>query len=167
MAENVNSYWNGNGKHEEEVSLLNGLMPNWGMTDNKYMNLFILSSKIYYDVYNNGGGNLRDNYPVKIEKYIVPFADDLKSLRLNVTMKTLLTNFKKKEKLEAFLDEVIMYLQDKDLSYNKHIVYYHYDNKELSKEEVEGFSQITFGNEQDYLDWTNHRVGTWSYKWVG
>jgi len=166
MAENLNNYWNRDGKYQEEADRLNALMPSWGMTDNQYMNLFILASKVYYDVYNNGGCNLKDNYPQKIEDYLLPFASELKSFRLDTKMDTLIRNFKNKKKLEAFLDEVFMYLQDKDLNYEKHIVFFDNESEELSKEEKEGFSKIVFGNEADCISWTNHRVNSWNFKWV-
>ncbi|PLS19240.1 hypothetical protein CVD28_02180 [Bacillus sp. M6-12] len=167
MAENMNTYWNENGKFEVEIKQLNDLRPDWGMTDNPYINLFIIASNVYYDVYNNGGGNLRDNYPRKIEEYFVPFASELKSLRLNVKMDTIIRNLKKKEKLERFLDEVILYVQDKDLNYDKHTIYFDNDKEEVSKTKVEGFSVITFGNQKDCTDWVNHRMNAWNFKMVG
>ena len=166
MAETMNNYWNSEGKHQEEVNRLNGLMPNWGMTANPYMNLFIIASKIYYDVYNNRGGNLKDNYPKKIEEYLLPFANDLTSLRLDVKMETLIRNFKNKKKLEAFLDEVILYVMGKDLSYEKHSVFFDNDREELSKEKKEGFSEITFGDVKEYESWILYRINNWNFKWV-
>lgn len=162
----MNNYWNKQGKYQEELNKFNVLTPDWGYTDNKYMDLFLAISKIYYDVYNNGGGNIKDTYTEDIEKYIVPFAKDIKSLRLNVTMNTLIKNFKKLEKLEAFTDEVLLYLSGKDLSYDKHTVYFHYEREELSKDDKDGFSKITFGNYKDYADWVNHRINNWKYKFV-
>lgn len=163
----MNSYWNGNGKYQEEQEKLDSLKPSMGMTENKYVNLFLTISNIYYDVYNNGGGNLKDSYPERIEKYIVPFADELKSLRLNVKLDTLIRNFKKEDKLEAFLDEVIMYLQNKDLNYKKYSVFFNNDTEELSKVEKEGFYEITFGLEDEYNEWVNFRMKSWNFKFVG
>jgi DNA-dependent RNA polymerase auxiliary subunit epsilon len=167
MAETMNTYWNENGKHQKELNRLNGLLPNWGMTDNPYMNLFIIASNIYYDVYNNSGCNLKDNYLKKIEEYITPLAHELKSLRFDVKIETLVRNLKNKEKLEKFLDEVVTHVQDKDLSYDKHTLFFDNEKEELSKTEVEGFSVITFGNEKDYSDWMNFRMKQWNYKLIG
>lgn len=166
MTESMNSYWFDNGKHQDTADQLYRLKPDWGMTENKYMNLFLCASNVYYDVYNNGGCNLNDNYPKKIEEYLFPFAEELKSLRFDVKMDTLIRNFKNKKKLEAFLDEIFMYLQDKDLSYEKHIVFFDNVREELSKEEKEGFSQIVFGNEADCISWINYRINSWNFKWV-
>lgn len=161
----MNSYWGNYGKYQKELDKLNELTPDCGMTENKYINLFLTISNIYYDVYNNGGCNLRDNYPKRIENYLAPFSDELKTLRLNVTLNTLIKNFKNEEKLEAFMDEVIMYLQDKDLEYKMYTVFFNHETEELSKVEKEGFNRITFGLEDVYKDWIRVRIG-WNYKWI-
>ncbi|MED2095902.1 hypothetical protein P4V90_18855, partial [Bacillus thuringiensis] len=85
---------------------------------------------------------------------------------LNVQMDLLIKNFKNKKKLEAFMDEVILYLQDKDLTYKKYSVFSNYQNKELCKEAKEGFQEISFGNENNYNNWVNHRVTNMQYIFV-
>lgn len=161
-----NTYWNSNGNHQEELNRINGLKPSWGMTTNKYINLFITASNVYYDVYNNGGCNLADCYEGKIREFIMPFVDDIKSLRLNVQMKTLIRNFKNEKKLEAFMDEVVLYLQDKDLSFEMFQVFFSNKKEELSKNMKEGFLNVTFGLQEEYNDWVNHRVDNWKFTWV-
>lgn len=161
-----NTYWNENGKHQKEVEKLNKLLPSNGMTKNMYMNLFITVSNVYYDVYNNDGCNLADCYEDVIREYIMPFADDIKSLRLNVQMKTLIRNFKNETKLERFMDEVVLYLQDKDLNFEMLQVFFSNEKEELSKNMKEGFSDVTFGLQEDYDDWVNHRVDNWKFTWV-
>ncbi|MEI3912484.1 hypothetical protein V6S04_12910 [Bacillus sp. CCNWLW147] len=161
-----NTYWNKNGKHQKEVEKLNKLLPSNGMTKNMYMNLFITVANVYYDVYNNDGCNLADCYEDDIREYIMPFADDIKSLRLNVQMKTLIRNFKNETKLERFMDEVILYLEDKDLNFEMLQVFFSNEKEELSKNMKEGFSDVTFGLQEDYDDWVNHRVVNWKFTWV-
>ncbi|MDX5808477.1 MULTISPECIES: hypothetical protein [Bacillus cereus group] len=161
-----NTYWNSNGNHQEELNRINSLKPSWGMTTNKHMNLFITASKVYYDVYNNGGCNLSDCYEEKIREFIIPFADDIKSLRLDVQVKTLIKNFNNKKKLERFMDEVILYLQDKDLNFKILRVFFNYKKEELSKNNKEGFLEISFGLQNEYDGWVNHRVNNWKYTWV-
>lgn len=161
-----NTYWNSNGNHQEELNRINGLKPSWGMTTNKYINLFITASNVYYDVYNNGGCNLADCYEGQIREFIMPFVDDIKSLRLNVQMKTLIRNFKNEKKLEAFMDEVVLYLQDKDLSFEMFQVFFSNKKEELSKNMKEGFLNVTFGLQEEYNDWVNHRVDNWKFTWV-
>ncbi|MEC3269816.1 MULTISPECIES: hypothetical protein [Bacillus cereus group] len=161
-----NTYWNSNGKYQKELDNLRGLMPGIGMTSNQYMNLYITASKVYYDVHNNGGCNLADCYDKKIRDYIMPFSDDIKSLRLNVQMKTLIKNFENEKKLEAFMDEIILYLQDKDLTCKKYIVFHDWKNKELCMSEKEGFKEVSFGNKEDYDEWVTHRIDSWKYTLV-
>jgi len=161
-----NIYWNGNGKCQNQLNIYDGLKPNIGITLNKYMNLFITTSNVYYDVHKNDGCNLLTYYDEKIKKYIMPFANDIHSLSLNVQMDLLIKNFKNKNQLEEFMDEVILYLQDKDLNYKKYSVFSHYQNKELCKEAKEGFQEISFGNENNYNNWVNHRVTNMQYVFV-
>ena len=49
----MGTYWNNNGKYQEWVDKINDTMPDMYDTDNKYMNIFIAVSKIYYDIYNS------------------------------------------------------------------------------------------------------------------
>ena len=153
----VKIYWNGEGKYEKELKVLDDLIPRWGMTDNKYMNLFIVASAVYSDIYNNGGGNLKDSYTNKIEKYLIPFAGEVKTIRLNSKIETIIKNLKNEEKLERFMDEIILYLQDKDLTYDKQTIFFNNETEELSEQEVKGFNIITFGNRLDCEKWVNNR----------
>lgn len=167
MTETTNTYWEGNGTQQEGLTRLESHTPCWGMTDNQYMNLFITASNVYYDVYNNGGCNLKECFPERIETYLLPFANELKSLRLNVKIETLVRNFKNKDKLERFMDEIVLYLQDKDLTYDKQTIYFDNNKKEVSRTEIEGFNVITFGIRQECEDWVNHRMDNWKFKMVG
>ena len=56
----MGTYWNNNGKYQEWVDKINKTMPDMYDTDNKYMNVFIAFCNIYYDFYNNDGGNIED-----------------------------------------------------------------------------------------------------------
>ena len=53
-----NTYWDGAGKYQSWADMVSETMPTYNKTDNEYMNVFISISKIYYEIYNNGGGNL-------------------------------------------------------------------------------------------------------------
>lgn len=73
-----NTYWSGNGKYQAWVNKIQSTMPDKYYTSNQYMNLFIAMCNIYYDIYNNGGGNLKSS-PVftkaieKLKQYIGRF----------------------------------------------------------------------------------------------
>lgn len=167
MSETLKTYWNGDSEHQDKLRKLSALTPSWGMTENKYVNLFITACNVYYDVYNNNGWNIKENnFPERVLAYLLPFKDDLKALRFDVKEETLLRNFKNEKKLERFMDEIVLYLQDKDLSYEKHTIYFDNDKKELSKTEIEGFIVITFGLQAEYDDWVNHRMNAWKFQMV-
>lgn len=158
-----NTYWNECGKNQELLKKIEEITPNWGKTGNKYVDLFLVSSNLYYDVYNNGGGNIRDCYVDSIEKYIKPFADDIKGINFNCTLNTIIKNLKNEEKLEKFMDNIIEFVSDKDLSYEQYLAYYDFDNKILSYQKQDGFSKISFGNKKDFEDWTSHRLNVNKY----
>lgn len=65
-----NSYRNHNGKYQAQVDEFEKLVPSFGYTYNKAMNLFILISHLYYDAHNNGGGNISICYASDYEKYM-------------------------------------------------------------------------------------------------
>lgn len=161
-----NCYWNDNGKYQNELERLNKLTPSWGKTTNPYLDLFLVSSGLYYDVYNNGGCNIRDCYVDDIEKCIKPFADDIKGINFNCTLNTIVKNLNNEEKLEKFMDDVIEFVSDKDLSYDKYLAYFDNDKKILSYEKQESLREISFGNKEDFEDWTNHRINAWNFKVV-
>ena len=161
-----NTYWNEEGKYQAEADRINDLMPSWGKTENKYMNLFLIASNIYYDIYNNGGGNIKDSLEEYVENYIKPFANEIKAINFNVTLNTIYRNLKKEEKLERFMDEVVELVSDKDLSYTKYVVYFDNNKEKLSFTEKEGFSEISFGEKDQYDSWIDHRVNVWNYEVV-
>lgn len=161
-----NYYWNDNGKYQNELERLNKLMPSWGKTSNPYVNLFLTSSNLYYDVYNNGGGNIKDCYLEDIEAYVKPFANNIKGINFNCMLNTIVKNLKNEEKLEKFMDNVIEFVCDKDLSYDKYFAYFDNDKKILSYAKQEGLMEISFGNEKEFKDWTNHRINAWNFKVV-
>lgn len=163
---NKNTYWNDNGKYQEERSELNKLIPDYGYTSNAYLNLYLITLNVYYDVYNNGGCNLEDTYAESIEKYMLPFASDLKALRLNVKMKTLIKNFMNEEKLESFMDEVILFVSTKDLNFTMYTLYFNDKKEELSKTYKDGYSTITFGNLEDFDHGARSRALYWNYTLV-
>jgi hypothetical protein len=162
----MNNYWSKDGKYQEELINIYSLMPKIGYTNNKYFDLFILATKVYSDVYNNGGCNLKDIHLDKIKEHVKPFVNDLKSINFNVSDNTLIKYLKNKERLELFFDEVIEFVKDKDLQYTKYVVYQNYECSLLSNEWNNDFSEVSFGNKEDYDEWVNHRINSWDFKFV-
>lgn len=163
-----NTYWNECGKYEEENAQIEKLVPRMGKTGNKYLDLYITASKLYYDSYNNGSCNF-DNNLDNIDEYIRPFAKEINSrgaINFDVKDSTLRSYLNNESKLEKFMDNVITFVKDKDLSYDKYTVYYKDNNNfsgVLSKTEKEGFIPVTFGNKELYNNWINHRMNEWNY----
>lgn len=56
--ETSKTYWNGNGEFQEEYNLLKKLVPPTGRAHTADGEAIRSISNIYYDLYNNGGGNL-------------------------------------------------------------------------------------------------------------
>lgn len=157
------TYWNNEGKFQDEANRISELIPSWGKTENKYLDLYITASGVYYDMYNNGGCNIRDSYITSINEYIRPFARDLKGINFDCTIQTIYRNLKNEIKLENFMDSVIEFVSKQDLSYKKYCAYYDYDKELLSYNKKDGFKEISFGNEKDFKDWTNHRINVFNY----
>lgn len=137
-----NTYWNNNGKYQQEIEKLNELMSDFEYTDNAYMNLFITVSHIYYRIYNDGDSFV--DFEERIQEYIVPFEDDID-----------FNSFKeyRDEELEGLINRVIEFIKDKDLSYVEHAVYVNHDTKELSQVKREGFRKLTSGTEKYMAEW--------------
>lgn len=159
-------YWNNEGKYQEELKRIEKLIPDLCKTDNKYMNLFLTASSIYYDVYNNGSCNIKYSYMEDIEKYLLPFEYDFRMSFIGSADKVA-KRFSNKKTLENFMNRVIEIVKDRDLNYTQYIIYQDYDNKQLSKEPKEGFTKIVFG-EKDYYDmWVRQRLNyLWGFKMV-
>lgn len=154
----ANTYWNEEGKYQEENNRIEKLMPTMGMTDNKYLNLFMTACRLYYDYYNNDNCNLDCNWDY-IEEYVKPFTEEINvrgAINFDVSEKTLKQYLRNESKLEKFVDRVIEFVKDKDLSYDKHTVYY--KDKYVSHQQCEGYDTITFGNKQSMENWVNYRV---------
>lgn len=160
------TYWVENGKYQEDMDKLNKLIPNMGYTDNKYFNAFIIASKLYYDVYNNGGWNILDCYMDDVDDFLKDFSDNIKAININVTSKTLIKNLKNHEKLEKFMDEVIAFVKNNDFSFERFVIYQHYDKKQLSKTKLDNFNEVSFGSKKLYCGWVNCRLNDWGFELV-
>lgn len=161
-----NIYWHKSGKYQEKYDELEKVIPDIGYTSNKYVNLLITASSLYYDVYNNGGCNVEDCYLEDIDTYIVPFSSNISSINFMCSKRTIVANLCNKEKLENFINEVIELLDGKDLDYGKYIIYQNYDKEESSKEQKDGFDAIVFGNENEESSLVKDRINTLKFKLI-
>ena len=90
-------------------------------------------SRLYYDIYNNGGANVSDSK--KYQKEIDAVASIVKKFRIS---KAIIDH----TYLEECTNMVFQYLQDKDLSFEDHGFWNDWDNRELSLKKHEGGSWI-------------------------
>ena len=104
----MKAYWNGDGKYQDWYDKIADTMPSMYDTDNSNMNLFIYMSRLYYDIYNNGGANVSDSK--KYQKEIDAIASIVKKFRIS---KAIIDH----TYLEECTNMVFQYLQDKDLSF--------------------------------------------------
>lgn len=134
-------YWNQQGKYQDWVNEINKTMPDMYYTDNKYMNVFIAISNIYYDVYNNGGGNILDGCYKDALKFIQKFIGKFNSR----------TAIKDLDYLEDKTNEVFEKLMDKDLHFENHGFWNEWKNSKISmhKQEGEYWIYITCGTKEN------------------
>jgi hypothetical protein len=100
-----NSYWAGKGKYQQEIEKLYEFMPDYGYTDNDYVNLFITISKVYYRHYNDGDSIF--DFEDRIEDHVLPFENEIQ-----------FDKFKDYDgaDLENLVDRVIEFIKDEDLT---------------------------------------------------
>ena len=137
----MNTYWNGNGKYQDWTDKVNETMPSMYDTDNKYMNIFIAMSNIYYEIYNNGGGNIMDGCYKNELKIIHEFIGKFNS-------RTAMKDF---GYLEEKTNEVFEKLMDKDLSFENHGFWNEWRERKISMTEQVGedWLYITCGTEDN------------------
>lgn len=63
-----NTYWSENGKHQVTMDILNDMMPERGdATKGSLLQMFILTSRVYHDLFNNGLMNQENVLPPLID----------------------------------------------------------------------------------------------------
>ena len=134
-------YWNSQGKYQEWIDKVGETMPSMYYTDNKYMNIFIAMNKVYYDIYNNGGGNLLDGVHKKALEFIREFVG-----RFNLKRA-----IKEPDYLEERTNTVFENLMDKDLSFVNHGFWNEWRERKISTTEQVGedWIYITCGTKEN------------------
>ena len=149
--EKQNTYWKGNGKYQAFLDELDKQMPDIGYTDNANMNLFIMASNLYYDVYNNGSCNIMDCYADDFFQYMGPLFQDVSIKKLADC---------DYEHAEHMMDMVSEFLKDKPMGYTPYFAWDNYSAKEssLTERTEEGWRKLSFGNEKDRNEWFVERI---------
>lgn len=138
----MKTYWNHEGKYQEWVNKIEETTPSMYDTDNKYMNIFLAFSNIYYDIYNNGGGNIEDCYMDKVS-----IIEDFLG-RGNFDCDRAIFD---KEYLEEKANEIFGKLMEQDLSFENHGFWNEWRNRKISMTEQVGedWIYITCGTEEN------------------
>ena len=145
MAGLKNCYWNGNGRHQAFVEALEERLPGYGYTSNVYVNLFIAMSHLYYDAYNNGGGNIEDCYMRDFQQHIKPYLGDKVDPQAFI--------YGNDVRMEQMMDIAIAYIQEKNLDFPVYACWVNHMEEKLSMVEpgkdvdTKGkWHKVTFGD---------------------
>lgn len=137
----MNTYWNSNGKHQEWADKISETMPCMYHTNNKYMNIFIAMSNIYYEIYNNGGCNIMDG----------GYKNELKLIHKFIGRFNSRTAIKNLDYLEDKMNEVFERLMGKDLSFENYGFWNEWKESKISMDEQvgENWLYITCGTKEN------------------
>lgn len=147
----MGNYWDNNGKYQEWVDKLSDTMPDMYDTDNYYMNVFIAFSNIYYDIYNNAGGNIEDGcYDSQLDL----LDNFLGSENFNWYQAKYNHNY-----LEDKANEIFEKLMKQDLSFNDHGFWNEWKERQISMNEQigENWSYISCGTKANTVKEFNNR----------
>ena len=174
------TYWGG--KKTDALEMLEDKMVGTGYTDNKVYNAYIAGRKIYYDLYNNGGFNIgenlqrEDNYLQRLVEVILSADIGEKFGKVRLTNKPQTIYYKLKEtdeeedyvNLEQFMDELIEEVVKHDLTFEAYKVWQDYQGGKLSLTQKDGeeWREVSFGQEDDYNSWVEHRTNVLGFELV-
>ena len=154
------TYWESNGKYQAWYDNFSKCLPGFGQTNNDYANLVINIGSLYYDVYNNGGCNIKDGVKddriTQVKKHIV-----ISKERLYKCDYVYLEN----KINEAF--ELVMTKTSDELKFDIFTVYQWFEKEKVSRRKVnEHFQAVTFGESSECEKWYKHRIENknWAFK---
>jgi len=65
------SYWSSNGKYQKESDILQKLVPTEGSSPFTDVELYRIATNVYYDIFNNGGGNLASDHGARNDELTI------------------------------------------------------------------------------------------------
>ena len=145
----MKSYWENNGKYQNYVDLMEASIPNYGYTDNGVVNAFLALSHLYYDHFNNGGGNIEDCYLNAIDKYIIPIIP-------NFNTDAFLGSDEATEQEMNRCLEILKGFSPNGVDIPLVTIWFSHDKEQLSLRRPnndEGWFNITFGCEASCTEW--------------
>lgn len=119
-----NTYWNDNGKHQTYYNEIKDLMFKEGESvNNKYLKGLESLTKLYYEVYNNGGFNLQSSEYGKglIERernklYEFNKSKEITKINFESSEGTITKHLLNHEKLEELVNEYLELIMGKNLT---------------------------------------------------
>lgn len=149
-----NTYWNEQGKHQSFLSQAEDRYPSFGYTSNVYMNMLICMSHLYYDAYNNGGGNIKDCYQSDFYCHVAPYISDI-NIHDFIHCREV--------QMEQAMDKVLEHVQDKSLDFTEYKVWWSYKDQRLSHVEPlvsdgREWSTVTFGQQVALDAWCQRAI---------
>lgn len=152
----MNTYWSGNGKHQEFAEQLTDKLPNFGYTSNVFMNLFIAMTHVYYDAYNNGSCNIDDCYAADFEHFVSPYLPDIDLDDFRGVLES---------RMEESMDKMFEYLEGKPLDFPVYTTWFSFEENSISHIEPHfagaqeaGWHPVTFGMEDEQADWCKKQL---------
>ena len=151
------TYWNHQGKHQQFLDQLESRTPHFGYTSNVYVNLLLTMSHLYYDAYNNGGGNIYDGvYTRQFRSFVEPHLN--KQVDLDTFSSCLY------DKMETMMDLALEYISDKDLSFPVYTVWLDTAGNTMSRADPSEsdtnsskWTPVTFGSPEELEKWFSLR----------
>lgn len=109
MFDMKNTYWNKNGKYQRFVDGLEHRTPGHGYTSNVYVNVYLVMAHLYYDAYNNGGGNIQESYAKDFYHRVEPYLGN--KVDINAFLNEDFV------KMESMMNTAIEFIKDKNLEF--------------------------------------------------
>ena len=133
----MGTYWNNSGKYQKWVDNILKSVPDMYLTDNEYMNTFIEMNNLYYNIYNNGGCNFKED---KVKR--------IKAIVKNFKISKARTDY---DSLEDIANDVFDFLMNKDLSFENYGFWNEWNKRIISLTEKvgENWLYITCGTQKN------------------
>ena len=150
MFDMTNTYWNSNGKYQKFVDGLSDRTPGHGYTSNVYANIYLVMAHLYYDAYNNGGGNIEDCYAKDFHNRVEQYLGDKIKLKAFLDVDS--------AKMEDMVNIAFEFIKDKNLDFPIYGFWCNHEAQMISEHKPEGevaekgyWFELTFG-EPEQMD---------------
>lgn len=148
MFDMKNTYWNNNGKYQDFINELTDRTPGHGYTSNVYANIYLVMAHLYYDAYNNGGGNIEDAYAKDFRYRVEPYLGDKVKIKAFLDVDS--------AKMEDMVNIAFEFIKDKNLEFPIYSFWCNHEAQMISEHKPEGelaekgyWFELTFGEPEE------------------